>query len=610
MLGNKENHDQVGQRSSLKEDYHRLQESARTKEDKKQFFELLISSLPGIFYLFDESYKMLHWNDNAERVTGFSEESIHEMNLQDFFDEEDWISIIDVIKTAFEHGNASGEARLLNRDGLKTPYIFHGASTEIDGKKYLLGTGLDVTKLKEAEEKAKENEALYQLFAKRMTEGVILSRDYRILFTNRAAKEIFGYGEGDELVNYALDKIIDSDFLVSYRDMFDSLASGKCDERRFEGRGVSKGGRELWIKGKGTLVSWKGRPTVLFLFRDVTEARIREMNMQEEADHLRRENVILRNSINDRFRFGSIIGKSQAMQKVYDSIISASSAARANVIIFGESGTGKELVAKEIHDNSERRSKRFVTVNCAAIPDSLLESEFFGCKKGAFTGATSDRKGYLELADGGTLFLDEIGELDINLQAKLLRAIDGGGFTPVGENYARDSDFRIVAATNRNLEEMIKQGKMREDFYYRIHIIPITLPPLRSRKEDIPLLVEHLLRIYSGDGGGAPIQGATMDALTNHYWRGNVRELKNVIQRYLSEKNFDFIVGANCQEKKVSEGRDFAATEQQLKDQVNLVERKMLVEAITRFKGNKSKAAKALGITRKTLLRKMICLGL
>lgn len=580
-------------------------------ENRGRFFELLIGSLPGIFYLFDENLQLLQWNINAIKATGLKKEEMPGLNLIDFIHGDDRQLIIDVVKNAFRVGQAAGEARLLSIDGAQTSYLFQCVTANIDGKNYLLGTGLDTSKLKEAEAAVKESYALYNLFAKRMTEGVILLHQYRILFSNTAAMQIFGYEEEAEFLSIHLDKIIDKEFLVAYRDMFESLGAGVCEEKSLQGRGVTKGGREIWIKGKATSVRWQGKPSILLLVRDVTEAHIRELNIQEEANHLRKENVILRNSMSDRYRFGSIIGKSPEMQKVYNSILSAAASARANVIIYGESGTGKELVAKEIHDHSDRCKRKFVAVNCAAIPETLLESEFFGCKRGAFTGASSDRKGYLEQADGGTLFLDEIGELDINLQAKLLRAIDGGGFTPVGENVSRNSDFRIVAATNRDLVEFVKQGRMREDFYYRIHIIPITLPALRTRKEDIPLLIENYLRFYT-DGIKTPsIPGATMDALVNYCWRGNVRELRNAVQRFLSEGNFDFIVRANeTQTSAQSSLKLSISTDQSLGNQVQELEKKILEEVLARFKGNKSRAAAVLGITRKTLLRKMIALGL
>jgi len=190
---------------------------------------------------------------------------------------------------------------------------------------------------------------------------------------------------------------------------------------------------------------------------------------------------------------------------------------------------------------SSRSEKEFVPVNCSAIPENLLESEFFGHKKGAFTGAHADKQGYLALADGGTLFLDEVGELGLSLQAKMLRAIEGGGYSPVGSSVNKLSDFRIIAATNQNLLEQVRKRGIREDFFYRIHVIPINVPPLRDRKEDIPLLMEHFLKLYSENGDPPPVPGQVLEALMSYDWPGNVRELQNAIQRYIAVKRLEFI---------------------------------------------------------------------
>jgi transcriptional regulator with PAS, ATPase and Fis domain len=296
------------------------------------------------------------------------------------------------------------------------------------------------------------------------------------------------------------------------------------------------------------------------------------------------------------------------MQEVYELILKAA-ANRANVIIHGDSGTGKELVARAIHDMSSRSAGEFVPVNCAAIPENLLESEFFGHKKGAFTGAHADKKGYLDLANRGTLFLDEVGELSLGLQAKLLRAIEGGGYSPVGGSVSRSSDFRIIAATNRDLMEQLRKGVMREDFFYRIHVIPISVPPLRKRGEDIPLLLEHFLKYYSEDGRMPPVPGNIIEVLMRYDWPGNVRELQNVIQRYIAVKRLDFPAsaasGRDALGLDASEGNDERPKDLRLQGFVEDAERVALKEALQRSGGNRSKAAKVLGVSRRTILRKM-----
>ena len=268
---------------------------------------------------------------------------------------------------------------------------------------------------------------------------------------------------------------------------------------------LRKNGSRIWVSlharpimdNKGKLLLIEG------IFFDITERKREADALREREEYLRKENIRLRSNIKDRYRFGDIVGKSTAMQDVYEMILKAA-ATVTNVIIYGESGTGKELVARAIYQFSDRKKKRFVPVNCGAIPEHLLESEFFGYKKGAFTGAANNKAGYLDLADDGVLFLDELGEIGPNLQVKLLRVLEGGGYTPVGGLEVRKPNLRIIAATNRNLQDYVARGIMREDFYYRIHIIPIHLPPLRERKEDIPLLIEHFMK-NAGSGNDSNI---------------------------------------------------------------------------------------------------------
>jgi transcriptional regulator with PAS, ATPase and Fis domain len=199
------------------------------------------------------------------------------------------------------------------------------------------------------------------------------------------------------------------------------------------------------------------------------------------------------------------------------------------------------LVANAVHRMSNRKENRIVPVNCGAISEHLLESEFFGYKKGAFTGANADKQGFLDFANEGTLFLDELGELNLNIQAKLLRAIDGGGYTPVGSTVVKNADFRIIAATNRDLQKHVIKGLMREDFFYRIHVIPIHLPPLRERKEDIPLLIDHFLKANNYKKKVPAITGKTLEQLLNYSWPGNVRELENTLHRFVTIGKLDFL---------------------------------------------------------------------
>jgi transcriptional regulator with PAS, ATPase and Fis domain len=324
------------------------------------------------------------------------------------------------------------------------------------------------------------------------------------------------------------------------------------------------------------------------------------------------ENALLRSSQRERHRFGQIIGKSPAMHRIYEMILNAAGT-DANVIIYGESGTGKELVARAIHEASRRKSASFVPVNCGAIPETLMESEFFGHRKGAFTGAVIDKHGLIDLANGGTLFLDELGDIGHSMQVKLLRAIDGGGYTPIGGTQVRVPDLRVIAATNRDILDQVRRGLVREDFFYRIHVIPIHLPPLRERREDIPLLVEHFVQVF-GSSEAPPMTSRMLETLMAHGWPGNVRELQNTIHRYLTLKKLDFAGNVRRPAEEApapddgSGGCDPASGT--LDARIEQYEKHLILKALERHRWQREVTAEALGIHRKTLFTKMKRYGL
>uniref|UniRef100_A0A831U6L9 Sigma-54-dependent Fis family transcriptional regulator n=1 Tax=Geobacter metallireducens TaxID=28232 RepID=A0A831U6L9_GEOME len=321
---------------------------------------------------------------------------------------------------------------------------------------------------------------------------------------------------------------------------------------------------------------------------------------------LSRENRRLREELSEREEFRSIIGISRPMEEVFR-VIDRVADTDATVLITGESGTGKELVARAIHGKSSRRAAPFVAINCAAIPRDLLESELFGHVKGAFTGAVRDKEGRFQQAEGGTLFLDEVGELPVELQSKLLRALQEKEVQPVGGARTARLDVRVVAATNADLEEAIADGRFREDLYYRLSVIPVHLPPLRERKEDIPLLVRH----FAAKHGGASVvfPPETLAVMAAYGWPGNVRELENTVERMLIMRNGDTIPPDDLPEK-VRRGRQPQRECQviNLPDEgysLEQLEREIVVEALERNNWNQSSAARFLRIPRHTLIYRM-----
>ncbi|MCP5513996.1 MAG: sigma 54-interacting transcriptional regulator [Spirochaetales bacterium] len=327
---------------------------------------------------------------------------------------------------------------------------------------------------------------------------------------------------------------------------------------------------------------------------------------QEEQEKLKHENERLQNALKNKFKPKNIIGSSTAMQEVFD-LIAQVSGSEATVLIRGESGTGKELIANAIHYNSRRADMPLIKVNCAALPETIIESELFGHEKGAFTGALSTRKGRFELADGGTIFLDEIGDLSPTTQVKLLRILQEKEFERVGGNETIKSSVRIIAATNRDLEKLLTEGKFREDLYYRLNVFPVHVPPLRSRKSDIMLLADYFTEKYSKKNNKdiKRISTPAIQLLTSYHWPGNVRELENCIERAVLISTDDVIHGNHLPpslQSAESTGTEIHNTLQQAIDEL---EKEMILDALKSSHGNMTKAAKMLGISERIMgLRK------
>ncbi len=426
-----------------------------------------------------------------------------------------------------------------------------------------------------------------------ISDGVFtVDAEFRIGYFNRAAERITGVRREDA-IGRKCPEVLRSSACETSCALRETLKSGRpiIDRRCYI---IDARGRKVPISiSTAVLKDSKGRVVGgAETFRDLGE-----------IEELRRE-------LSSRMSFGDVVSRSAAMRKVIE-LAGAVAASDSSVLISGETGTGKELVAKAVHCGSHRAAKPFVAVNCGALPDSLLESELFGYKAGAFTGAAKDRDGRFAAAEGGTLLLDEIGEISPAMQVRLLRVLQERCYEPLGSSKSRKCDIRVIAATNRDLEAEIAKGRFREDLFYRINVIKIELPPLRERTEDIPLLVERFMERFSLRHRKTlnGIEPSALAAMMAYRWPGNVRELENAIERaFVLCENGGAIELRHLPQtlRPKSPARQGGA----LREKTRETELKAIAEALGRNGGSRQKAAKELGMHRATLFRKMKELGL
>ncbi|MGB3150547.1 MAG: sigma 54-interacting transcriptional regulator, partial [Maribacter sp.] len=364
----------------------------------------------------------------------------------------------------------------------------------------------------------------------------VYNRKGNLLHYSESIIEQLGFSKQqlDSFTIFDLDATITPEWWISH---FDEIVEKKSI--RFEWLIARKDGTKFPVDITANHLTYDGEDLNCAVIRNITERKMRDLKLYEALeeikslkDRLEIENEYLQEEISGKINYGNIICKSEAFKKVLDKVEQVAPT-DTSVLITGESGTGKELIASALHANSKRNERPLIKINCATLPKELIESELFGHKKGAFTGAINDKVGKFSLADGGTIFLDEIGEMPIDLQPKLLRVLQEGEFDELGGSRTIKVDVRIIAATNRKLEEMIKVGAFREDLYYRLNVFPIYNIPLRARKEDVPLLAQYFLEKYSAKAGKAfkRLSKKTIDALMAYNFPGNIRELENLIER-------------------------------------------------------------------------------
>ncbi len=533
-----------------------------------------VNALADGIIITDEHLKIINFNQAILRITGFSPDELMGKNIKEILPYFKKVEnkVIPAVETEMKTWEGMTIKVLVSVNPVKSPegktnqHLF--VIRNIFEYLFLLKQLVQERNFKEA-------------ILESILDGVFtIDSQFRITSFNKAAENITGYKKEEVLGKNCSEVMKSPD--ADACPLKKTLETGE-NVSNYEMEIITKNGKRIPVS-VNTAILYDEKGEVIGgveTFRDMSEI------------------VRLRNEVRHRFSFGNIIGKSDCMQIIYDKL-EVISVTDSNVLIEGETGTGKDLIARTIHYNSMRKDKPFVKINCAAIPENLLESELFGYKKGAFTGAVMDKMGKFEAADGGTIFLDEIGDMPLSLQAKILRVIEEREFERLGEVETRKVDVRVIAATNRPLKELVEQGKFRMDLYYRLNVVRIRLPALRERAEDIPLLLDHFIEVFNKKFNKKVkgVEQRVMDFLLDYSWPGNVRELENVIEHAMIHARGDLIRFDNLPDYLFEEGESGAVS---LVD----VEREHILRVLKSVNNNKTRASKILGISRSTLWRKL-----
>ncbi|OGW14345.1 MAG: hypothetical protein A2035_04375 [Nitrospirae bacterium GWA2_42_11] len=426
-----------------------------------------------------------------------------------------------------------------------------------------------------------------------ISDGVLtIDLEGRIQYVNRAMQDLLGYPE-DELIGKRCENFVKSNICATEDCILKRSLAKKEKISNYETYVADKEGRRIPVNINTDLLynDSDNLIGIVEVFRDLSQ--IKE----------------LKERLTDVYQFDNIVTKDRRMKEIL-AILPSVAHSKSIVLIQGESGTGKELIAKAIHNNSARKDKPFIAVNCAAIPDTLIESELFGHVKGSFTGAHQDRIGRFELANHGTIFLDEIGDMSLSTQAKLLRVIQEEKFERVGGTKTISVDVHIIAATNKNLTKAVKEGSFREDLFYRISVFPITLPPLRERKEDIQLLISYFIEKFNKEMGKSinNISPQAMKVLMNYYFPGNIRELRNIIEHAFVCSHGNTILPEHLPRELVFAEEHIEVTTEG--SSLNKVEKEWILKVLEKSGWRYQEAARRLGISRTTLWRKLKAFGL
>ncbi|MBN2266900.1 MAG: sigma 54-interacting transcriptional regulator [Candidatus Babeliaceae bacterium] len=578
--------------------YQNFVEQCRMKDDLVQGRNLLqtvLDTIPDLIYVKDVHGQFMLANAAICQVLGKTSSDIQGKIVSDLFPEDTANRYAADDQEILQNGQA-----LLNCEEphpieshkriLTSKVPFYDASGQITGLVYI---SRDVTELKQSQKHLEDSGRKYCELAEKFADGVAIVQNNQFVFVNSSLCT---------MLRYTAEKF----YMLSPEKLFKEMSSDLANNisHAWQVLHVIHDEHEYWLEISPHEFLWERKPAVLYTIHNVTATKVQEQKRTQETLSLMEENLFLKGVVRTRTRFGDLLGSSQLMQQLY-SLIFQVAGHDEPVLIYGESGTGKELVAKTLHQISSRSKQTFFPINCAAIPAGLFESELFGYRKGAFTGALSDRPGAFDQAFGGTLFLDEIGELPLEQQAKFLRVLESGEYKSVGGAVFKQANVRIIAATHKNLFEMVKAKKFREDLFYRLYVAEIDIPPLREHKEDIPLLIEFFLKHFANENYKRleDIPSKVLAEFYTYSWPGNVRELQNALLRYITTEQLKFKVPLNKQSLKppTMEGLSDCS----LSGILAHTEQTYLIQTLECYDWNRTKAAKALGITDRTLRKKI-----
>lgn len=538
----------------------------------------------------DKNLRIISFSKGAERITGYKVEDVTGLTCKEVFKSdicEKECIVKMVLKTGEPVSNYREDIKNFRNETIP---ISINASPLLNIHREIIGVVLSLRNVLEVyrltAELFKESVRLRSILNS-IADGVFTVDKNRLITSlNPAAEKITGYKKED-VIGKACHTIFGSEVCNKDCPLWETIETGKTITN-FEMDIINARGERIPVNVSTSLLIDENGEVIggVETFRDLSVLKY------------------LTDELKGRYSFGNIIGKNPKMQKIYN-LIENVSGTNVTVLILGETGTGKDLVARAIHYNSPRRNKPFIKVSCAALPETLLESELFGHKKGAFTGAIRDKPGRFKLADGGTIFLDEVGEIPLSVQVKLLRVIEEQEFEMLGDTELTKVDVRIIAATNRNLKTAIKEGKFREDLYYRLNVVPIYLPPLRERRDDIPLLVEYLIKKYNKERGRniLSVSRKAMELLIDNNWTGNVRQLENTVEYAFIHCDGNTIQPEHLPEEIRSKREDekFQSVGRTLKE----VEKEVILDVLKKNDFDRERTSRALHISRTTLWRRM-----